>query len=196
MTTPTIDQINERIADIHGRNVAAGWWNDPKTGEDLHDKRPPLELLALIHSELSEGLEGVRKGLMDDKLPHRPMIEVELADAEIRTYDMMGGFDLTASMDYVPIGLFLKHLGKVNRVSEAICLLHAVVTSATDEFLDPYPSEFRRGTWMTFIILALHHVAERFGYDLDGARAEKLHYNLTRADHKPENRVLAGGKVF
>ena len=50
--------------------------------------------LALCHSELSEGLEGDRKGLMDDKLPHRKMIEVELADAVIRAADLAGALGL------------------------------------------------------------------------------------------------------
>ena len=31
---------------------------------------------------------------MDDKLPHRPMLEVELADAVIRIFDMGGGLGL------------------------------------------------------------------------------------------------------
>lgn len=43
---------------------------------------------------LEEGLEGYRKNLMDDKLPHRPMLEVELADAVIRILDMCGGLGL------------------------------------------------------------------------------------------------------
>lgn len=50
------------------------------------------ELLALITSEISECLEGERKGLMDDKLPHRKMAEVELADALIRIFDYAGAF--------------------------------------------------------------------------------------------------------
>ena len=52
------------------------------------------ELLCLVHSEISEAMEGARKGLMDDKLPHRPMLEVELADAVIRCFDMAGGLQL------------------------------------------------------------------------------------------------------
>lgn len=39
---------------------------------------------------MSEACEGVRKGIQDDKLPDRPMIEVELADAVIRILDLCG----------------------------------------------------------------------------------------------------------
>ena len=52
------------------------------------------EKLCLIHSEISEAMEGHRKGLPDDKLPHRPMIEVELADAIIRICDLAGALQL------------------------------------------------------------------------------------------------------
>jgi hypothetical protein len=77
---------------IHQRNVDAGWWNDLVTGEKL-DRNVP-ELLALIHSEVSEGLEGYRKSLMDDHLPHRPMLEVEMADTIVRIFDLCGGLGL------------------------------------------------------------------------------------------------------
>lgn len=52
------------------------------------------ELLMLTVSELSEAMEGHRKNLMDDKLPHRKMFEVELADAIIRIFDISGGLGL------------------------------------------------------------------------------------------------------
>lgn len=44
--------------------------------------------LCLIHSEISEAMEGYRKNLMDDKLTDRQAIEVELADAVIRIADL------------------------------------------------------------------------------------------------------------
>ena len=50
--------------------------------------------LCLIHSEVSEALEGHRKGKMDDHLPHRKSIEVELADACIRIFDLAAGLGL------------------------------------------------------------------------------------------------------
>lgn len=76
-------------------NAAKHWWTDPKTGVDIRTN--PMAFsnkIALIHSEVSESMEGDRKSLPDDKLPHRPMRVVELADAMIRIGDTCGGFDL------------------------------------------------------------------------------------------------------
>ena len=73
----------------------AGWWVSPKTGEDTRDN--PMNFsqkLMLIVSEVAEAMEGDRKNLMDDKLLHRPMREVELADALIRICDLAGGYGM------------------------------------------------------------------------------------------------------
>lgn len=83
-------QINDMCADVHEAN--AKWWVDLHTGEPI--KRNVGELLCLVHSEISEAMEGHRKNLSDDKLPHRPMIEVELADAVIRIFDIAAGLGL------------------------------------------------------------------------------------------------------
>ena len=74
---------------VHGLNRHAGWWTDLQTGQPKD--RNDGELLMLMVSELAEGMEAVRKNLMDDKLPHRKMIEVELADCVIRILDYAGG---------------------------------------------------------------------------------------------------------
>lgn len=104
--------------------VDAGWYTDLKTG--LPKQLNKGERLMLIVSEVAEAMEGIRKNLPDDKLPHRPMVEVELADAVIRILDFCG--------------------------------------------------------------------AE--GYDLQGAIMEKIEYNKNREDHKLENRIKDGGKLF
>lgn len=100
MSDITIGQLQK---EIHQANLDAGWWTDLESGTDLAEearkrtrfgKALVAEKIALIHSETSEGLEGARKNLMDDKLPHRPMLEVELADGIIRSLDLGGALGL------------------------------------------------------------------------------------------------------
>lgn len=76
------------------RKIHDNWWRNPKTGRKI--KRNQGELIALMHSELSEALEGLRKNLMDTKLKHRKMVDVELVDCLIRILDFAGeyGIDL------------------------------------------------------------------------------------------------------
>jgi NTP pyrophosphatase (non-canonical NTP hydrolase) len=106
----------------HGAAKAAGWWPDGATDNPFCFSNK----LMLTVSELAEAMEGDRKSLMDDKLPHRPMREVELADAVIRIFDLAGAY----------------------------------------------------------------------GIDIGGAITEKMAYNQSRADHKPEARAAAGGKAY
>lgn len=96
-----IDELNAKhagntlVAICHGASKDAGWWNDLKTGESIVTRQHVVgEKLMLAVSELAEAMEGHRKSLMDDKLPHRPMIEVELADAVIRISDLAGALGL------------------------------------------------------------------------------------------------------
>jgi len=103
-----IDTINALVEDCHQASLAAGWWTHTPTGlnlkkivanpegsvEKLFAGALVSQKLCLTHSELSEALEGLRKGLMDDKLPHRPMFEVELADTIIRIADLAGALGL------------------------------------------------------------------------------------------------------
>lgn len=123
-STQLASEVNRLVDICYNASYAGGWHTDRFTGRLLDRNR--AEMLCLIHSEISEAMEGERKGLMDDHLPNRPMAEVELADAVIRIGDYCG----------------------------------------------------------------------RWGYDLGGAIVEKLVYNATRADHKPENRAQEGGKKF
>lgn len=89
--------LNEFVDITHEANEK--WWlnledNSPK-------ERNVPEMLMLIVSELAEAMEGHRKGLKDDKLPHRDMLEVELADALIRLFDLAGGLKLDLGGAYV-----------------------------------------------------------------------------------------------
>ena len=66
--------------EIHELAHWKGWWDKP---------RSPLEIHALIHSEISEATEAARTG-------HDANERMELADAVIRVMDYFGykGWDL------------------------------------------------------------------------------------------------------
>ncbi len=84
--------ISLQAACSYVREANDKWWRDPATGEPII--RNVGEMLMLVVSEIAEAMEGYRKGLMDDHIPSRPMIEVELADAIIRIMDISGGLGL------------------------------------------------------------------------------------------------------
>lgn len=90
-------KLNEYAKLCHKANVK--WWQNPETGEPI--KRNRGELIALIHSELSEALEGERKNLMDDKLTHHKMACVEMVDAVIRIFDYMAGIYPEVDIDQI-----------------------------------------------------------------------------------------------
>lgn len=84
--------LQQAIDIAHATATAAGWYRDPATGEEI--KRNFGEVIALMHSELSEALEADRKDLRDEKLPHRLGVEVELADCCLRIFDTAAALDL------------------------------------------------------------------------------------------------------
>lgn len=94
---PSTVQIREITLNDYAAKVAEAndhWWRDLETGEYVD--RNIGEMLMLIVSEVAEAMEGDRKQLMDDKVPHRTMFEVELVDVLIRVFDLAGhlGLDL------------------------------------------------------------------------------------------------------
>lgn len=81
-----MQSFNDVVDLCYSNSLKSGWW----AHTDPNDPLVFATKLALIHSEISEALEGGRKDKMDDHLPHRKAEEVELADAIIRIFDLVG----------------------------------------------------------------------------------------------------------
>lgn len=70
---------------VMARTTADAWYYNPKTKKKI--KRNFGEVIALMHSELSEALEADRKSLMSDKVEGIKGQEEEFADVFIRIAD-------------------------------------------------------------------------------------------------------------
>lgn len=180
--------IHETYAtSIHAANVEAGWWTDLTTGQPL--QRNFGEMLALVHSELSECYEGVQSGAPDDHLPQYQMHDVEIADACIRVYDMLGGlFPDIVITGKPPIGLETSFAS----FEGALVQLHYILSAALEHYRKSRMVETK--TCLVYFLIQCFNLAESEGFNLKEVIDAKLEYNASRADHKIENRIKSGGK--
>jgi hypothetical protein len=178
----------------YGASLRAGGWTDLQTGEML----PPNvgQKLMLVVSEIAEAMEGHRKGLQDDKLPNRPMVEVELADACIRIFDLAGRLDLDLTACPSLLWRAWRDDPDLRDVPTRLLRICGRCSSAHDtaEARGPHHEFFIEH--LVVLLRLIIVLANDMNLDLAGAIAAKLAYNATRADHKPENRTLVGGKKY
>lgn len=174
-------------ADIHQSNVEAGWWTNIKTGEKL--ERNFGEMVALVHSELSECWAGLASGARDEHIPLYLNWHVEIADACIRVYDMLGGC-FPAPLSFIPFKLDQPE--GFSDYEDRLVFLHALLSHALEHFRKSRLSECQMYLWR--FLDACFEFAENEGFDLVETLHAKWAYNVDRPDHKIENRLKDDGK--
>jgi hypothetical protein len=171
--------FNELAKDIHTKDNHK-WWHTP---EGVRLERNKGELIALIHSELSEAWEAVQTHAMDDKLPARRGEEVELADYAIRVLDYAGAYGLeldTGECFQLP-GLVLN-----------IASLHFATSRLLEAVRKGQPEDAHVRT----MLRGAFDLAQHWDFDLEATILEKRSYNAIRKDHTHEARAQPGGKAF
>ncbi len=181
-------ELQKRIHKLNHR-----WWHD-EAGNRL--ERNKGELLCLFHSEVSEATEGVLTDEMDDKLPHRKMDEVEMADTSIRIFDYAEGFghDLkSAAIEVHPKGREY-FCGKDNQLAQH-AIIHMHISKAMEAERKGRPSEVV-ASWLNGALHLIELYCWLHGYDLVTTIEDKLAFNQVRVDHTFEARAQAGGKKW
>ena len=174
--------------EIHQANVDAGWWSDLNTGARI--ERNVGELLMLAVTEIREAREGFAFGHQDDHLPDRSMFEVELADAAIRLLDMVGGLGLTQK-----VSAYATEFENMTRFKAVETILFDIVdalATAMEHHRKGRTDEMASNLARALVII--EQLSVYCDFDLMEVISEKRAYNANRADHKPENRIKAGGK--
>ena len=172
-TKELVDYLNSKSEEIHKHNVSVGWWDGDQ--DCIRTK------IQLVSTEIAEASEGVRKGIMDDKLPHRKMEEVELADALIRMLDIGGRLNFKINELNEDFTLDVTPLARHWQINSILFYPHY----STGEW-----------SWYEDVISIILRVAKDNGFDIIAAMEEKLEFNKTRPDHKKENREKEGGKKW
>lgn len=173
--------LNELAKEIRAEHEA--WWTDIHTKKPIH--RNKGELLMMVITELAEAVEGIRKNLMDDKLPHRKMEEVEMADAMIRLLDFAGGFKLSL----VPYEWTNADIS--NRPENKAEFILDICGDVYQCYANSLPHQ-----GVSYAIFEIRLYCAKHNLDLEGAMNEKRAYNRTRKDHTHEARLQDGGKKF
>lgn len=171
--------------------IHAKWWQDPKTGKPI--ERDADELLLLVVTEIAEATEGLRKSLKDDKLKHRSMEEVEMADAYIRLCDFAGGFLFSlAAADNIKDGYPVLD----SSLDTKTRFLFEIVIAVTQSSVHFEVTMEGIGKAVSRCMSMIRMYCSKFGFDLEGAINEKLAFNMKRKDHTHAARRGKHGKAF
>jgi hypothetical protein len=192
--------INQWIVLAHLNAVERGWWGNPV---DVSTESV-LAKLMLVASELSEAVELVREPGFDPKMvwyvdgaraknfirvisSDKPEgFGVEIADAAIRIFDLLGGlrFDAPAGKKLNPVDKVVHDLS-ADAVLAALMRTNALLGKAADVAETPPHlwKEADRAKFLENMLCAVEYlvgICGWLGVDLEARVAEKHEYNKTR----------------
>ncbi len=173
------ENLSELQREAHAIAKEHGWWDEERTFG---------ELIALVHSELSEALEAYR----DEVLPSKPhllstKVASELADVVIRVADMAEWFkiDLAKSLEEdEDLGeakqayLEYRLSGNLDSFGEWIGAIHE---DMADAGYHQRNGGDNMGSHLVAVISLVQDMAAHYGIDLDAAIKAKMEYNRGRS---------------
>jgi hypothetical protein len=171
---------NEIAKAILTNNLNKGFWPTKPLEPDV-SQRNFGEIVALIHSEISETYEAFDKGEKDDKLTDLSGFVVELADTRIRILDTLCAYgedidervsEIKIERDGAPL------ISDSSLFTTSLMYLNLFVSRA----LESHRKSDLLGAmyWLTTALIAVDEIAARFKIDVEGATHRKMAYNEAR----------------
>lgn len=194
--------INQLVQEAHSNAISKGWWEEPRTYG---------ELIALVHSEVSEALEDYRAGCSPyatwyekkcgDEIKRsdefvndtwKPCgIPSELADVCIRIFDIAGkcgwGKQLEGEIHHLS-GLETNEKWNGVPFAGKLSNIHYMLSKSLEahDFTDDITEAVLQ---LGAAVVGAELIAQEYGIDLERAIYEKMAYNATRPQRH-------GGKVL
>lgn len=221
-----LNELYAKSMVVHDLNAAAGWWKNPVTGENLLRTRDRLNLIALMHSELGEAymagtgmddklpeLPGRDVEIADAQIRAFDFLGSELKVANLDLVDARVYPTICRSSEHTRAALgewfeaarheFDSAVRNIPRFAvpplwlETLGFLRCALDLTTEHYRKGRKD---RACGMIAVFIERCDIAHKMHGISKIPLAEiarlKMQFNATRADHKLENRLADGGKIF